>query len=46
MSTPMLPSIPWVPIPITPLPDVFEDNSETTWRLVDAAVRSMVREIA
>jgi hypothetical protein len=38
--TPILPPIPWRPEPITPLPDVFESNSETSWALFDAAQRA------
>lgn len=38
--TPTLPPIPWQPLPITPLPEVFEDNSEFVWRLFDQAVRA------
>lgn len=39
--TPTLPSIPWQSLPVTPLPDVSEDNSEFVWRLFDAAVRAL-----
>jgi hypothetical protein len=35
--TPILPPIPWRPDPITPLPEVFESNSDTSWALFDAA---------
>jgi len=41
MNTPTLPPIPWLPLPITPLPEVTEDNSEFVWRLFDQAVRAM-----
>jgi hypothetical protein len=39
--TPTLPPIPWKPVPITPLPEVFEDGTPTGWSLWDAAVREM-----
>lgn len=40
MTSATLPPIPWQRIPITPLPDVFEDDSEFVWRLYDQAVRA------
>ena len=39
--TPTLPPIPWQPMPITPLPEVTESNSEFVWKLYDQAVRAM-----
>lgn len=41
MTPTTLPPIPWIPLPITPLPEVTEDNSEFVWRLFDQAVREM-----
>lgn len=35
-------SIEWVRMPITPLPEVYEDNSEEAWASWDAAVRAGV----
>jgi hypothetical protein len=41
MSTPTQPPIPWKPLPITPLPEVFFDDTPMAWRLWDEAVRAM-----
>jgi hypothetical protein len=41
MNTPTLPPIPWKPLPITPLPDVFIDDTPSAWCIWDAAVRAM-----
>jgi len=46
MTTPVLPPLRWQPIPITPLPEVLEDNSEFSWRLFDAAVRAAEKWVA
>lgn len=35
-----LPAIPRAPVPITPLPEVIEDNSDAAWDLFDAAQRA------
>jgi hypothetical protein len=45
MTSATLPSLPWVPPPITPLPDLFEDNSEFVWHLFDAAVRALDKQL-
>lgn len=37
---PPLPPIPWAQAPITPLPQVIEDNSDAAWALFDAAQRA------
>jgi hypothetical protein len=37
--TPTLPPIPWQPLPITPLPEVFIDDTPTGWALWDASIR-------
>lgn len=38
---PTLPPIPWQPISLIPLPEVFEDDSPHAWASWDAAVRAM-----
>lgn len=37
----MLPPIPWYHVPITPLPEVIESNSDAAWGLFDAAQRAL-----
>lgn len=44
LAAPVLPPIPWQPIPMTPLPEVFIDDTETGWALWDAAVRALDRQ--
>jgi hypothetical protein len=39
--TPTLPPLQWQPLPITPLPDVFIDDTPSAWAIWDAAVRAM-----
>ncbi len=43
--TPSLPPIPWQPIPLTPLPEVFIDDTPAAWLIWDAAVHALEREL-
>ena len=38
-TTPVdLPPIPWRPVPVTPLPEVYEGNTDFDWQLWDTAI--------
>lgn len=39
--TPTLPPLPWQALPITPLPEVFVDDTPMAWLIWDACVRAM-----
>lgn len=41
MTPAVLPPLMWAPPPITPLPDVFIDNTPSAWAVWDACVRAL-----
>lgn len=45
MPAPSLPPIPWQPIPLTPLPEVFIDDSPQAWAVWDACVRQIEQQL-
>lgn len=40
---PSLPPIPWQHVPITPLPEVIESNTDSAWARFDAAQQEQDR---